>query len=79
MRRMVSESSTTMTIGREGSGGTSTRRAKLRAAALPPPPLPAELQRYQGLVDHMLAKSPDQRLTAAELLAVLKIDFALAA
>ena len=34
---------------------------------------------YQGLVDHMLAKSPDQRLTAAELLAVLKIDFALAA
>jgi serine/threonine protein kinase len=46
---------------------------------LPPPPLPAELQRYQGLVDHMLAKSPDQRLTAAELLAVLKIDFALAA
>jgi serine/threonine protein kinase len=46
---------------------------------LPPPPLPAELQRYQGLVDHMLAKSPDQRLTAAELLAVLKIDFAMAA
>jgi serine/threonine protein kinase len=46
---------------------------------LPPPPLPASLQRYQGLIEHLLAKSAEQRLTAAELLAVLKIDFALAA
>jgi len=41
----------------------------------PPPRLPASLDRYQGLVEHLLAKSPEQRLTAAELLAVLKIDF----
>ncbi len=44
----------------------------------PPPRLPASLERYQGLVEHLLAKNPDERLTAAELLAVLKIDFACA-
>jgi hypothetical protein len=42
----------------------------------PPPALPAHLSRFQNLMQLLLAKRPEDRLTAAELVAVLKIDFA---
>ena len=42
----------------------------------PPPPLPPSLSRFQNLMQLLLAKRPEDRLTAAELVAVLKIDFA---
>ena len=42
----------------------------------PPPALPDHLGRFQSLVSLLLAKQPEERLTAAELVAVLKIDFA---
>jgi hypothetical protein len=42
----------------------------------PPPALPDRLGRFQSLVHLLLAKQPEERLTAAELVAVLKIDFA---
>ena len=41
-----------------------------------PPALPTHLSRFQNLMQLLLAKRPEDRLTAAELVAVLKIDFA---
>jgi hypothetical protein len=42
---------------------------------VPPLALPQHLARFQSLIDLMLAKQPEDRLTAAELIAVLKLDF----